>query len=166
MKMKVKKFVATLEQVGEVIRHIDLSPLDNRLVGKPLVELEHCLIEIIGELIDIHLTYKKIAARLARDCIEATSKDEFFCSYGEYKKEKSTFGTDYSLGSNIGYYFAALLDRLTDIQEKQEQAGKKITVSHARLLSLFLVQEIERMWKSCQFTNEKVEQLWEHWIKC
>jgi len=95
-----------------------------------------------------------------------TSKDEFFCSYGEYKKEKSTFGTDYSLGSNIGYYFAALLDRLTDIQEKQEQAGKKITVSHARLLSLFLVQEIERMWKSCQFTNEKVEQLWEHWIKC
>ncbi|MBU1425918.1 MAG: hypothetical protein KKH12_10820 [Gammaproteobacteria bacterium] len=164
--MKIKKYVATLEQVGEVIRHIDLSPLENRLVGKPLVELEHCLIEITGELTDIHLTYKEFAVRLAQDCIEATSRDEFFFAYREYKKEKSSFATDYSLGSKIGYYFAALLDRLTDIQRKQDQAGKKITVSHARMLSYFLVQEIERMWKSSQYTNEKVEQIWEHWIKC
>lgn len=164
--MKKMKFVATLKQVGEVIRHIDLSPLENRLVGKPLVELEHCLIEITGELTDTHLNFKKLSVRLAQDCIAASSRDEFFFSYGEYKKEKSSFATDYSLGSAIGYYFTALLDRLTDIQRKQDQTGKKITVTHARMLSYFLVQEIERMWKSSQYTNEKVERLWEHWIKC
>jgi hypothetical protein len=163
--MKAKKFVATLDQVGEVIRRVDLSRLENRLVGKSLIELEHCLIEIIGYLDDSLRFYNREAIDYERRCIEAINKDQFFSIYREFKKEQLSFGSDHGLASSIGYYFQALLDKLTAVEEKQVQAGKKVTVSHARMLSLFLFQQIERMWKASQSSSQKIDQLWEHWIK-
>ena len=163
--MKTKKYVATLEQVGEVIRDIDLSRLENRLVGKPLIEMEHCLIEVLGYLADDHRHFKKFIAELARDCIETSSREEFFSAYAEYRQEKSRFGTDHNLASSAGYYFQALYDRLIAIEEKQEHSGKNVTVRHAQTLAALIVREFELMWASSLRTNEKVEQLWAHWIK-
>ena len=163
--MKTKKYVATLEQVGEVIRGVDLVRLENRLVGKPLVEMEHCLIEVLGYLSEDHRSFNKFTGELARDCIETSSRDEFFSAYAEYRQEKSRFGTDHNLASPAGYYFRALYDKLITIEEKQEHSGKNVTVRHVKTLAALIVREIELMWTSSQHANEKVEQLWAHWIK-
>ncbi len=163
--MKTNKFVATVGQVGEVIRGIYLTPLENRLAGKSLIGMEHCLVEILGYLSEDHRSFKKFTGERARDCIETTSRDEFLSAYAEYRQEKTCFGTHHNLASPAGYYFRALYDRLIAIEDKQEHSGKNVTVRHARTLAALIVREIELMWASSQRTNEKVEQLWAHWIK-
>ncbi len=162
--MKTKKYVATLEQVGEVIHGIDLARLENRLVGKPLIEMEHCLIEILGYLSEDHRSFNKFIGELARDCIETSNRVEFLSAHAEYRQEKTHFGSNHNLGSPIGYYFRALYDRLIAIEEKQERSGKAVTISHAQTLAALIVREIEMMWASSQHTNEKVERLWNHWM--
>lgn len=154
----------TLEQVGEVIRGVDLARLENRLAGKPLIEMEHCLIEVLGYLSEDHRSFNRFTAEHARDCIEARSKDEFVSVHAEYREEKSRFGTDHNLASPIGFYFRALLDRLTVIEDKQDVSGKNVTVRNARMLTALIVREIEMMWASSQYTNKKVEHLWNHWM--
>ena len=162
--MKTKKYVATLAQVGEVIHGIDLTRLENRLVGKPLIEMEHCLIEILGYLSEDHQHFKKFIAKLERDCINTSTRDEFMSFHAEYSSEKSHFGTKRNLGSPIGFYFRALNDRLIQIEDKQEAAGKTVTVCNARILAALIVREIEMMWATSQHTDEKVERLWNHYV--
>ena len=168
--MKKHKPLPTLEEVGKTIRRVDISRLENRLAGKPLVELEHCLIECLGYLADSQRIFNECIVRMAKDCIEAGSKDEFLSCYRDYKKEKSSYGSEYNLCSPVGEYFNALRGKL--IEREEQQADKMATfdnngvvsLTHARILVILVCQQIDLMWSSSQYTNEKVEKLWDHWM--
>lgn len=162
--------IPTLEQVKEVIRRVDLSRLNNRLVGKPLIELEHCLIECLGYLTGRHRDCKEVTASMARDCMEAGNKADFLDCYRDYKKEKSEVMARYSMAAPTGRYFQALADRLNDRDDKLGSAGKldgqgNTAVSHAWMLARQIVLQLDRMYQTGAFHNEKVETLWGYWLE-
>lgn len=154
----------TIEQVAEVIRHVDLTRLNNRLVGKSLLDFEHCLIEVLGVLADGHRLHLDVVSRLAKDCIETTTKSEFLSAYSEYTNEKGTHMRKHANFSPVGRYFYRLLERLNDLEEKQMDGKRTITVTHARMLAAIIVGQLELMTRDSQYQNSKIDKLWEHWI--
>lgn len=165
-----KRSIPTLEEVGKIIRRVNLARLENRLVGKPLVELEHCLIEVLGYLQDSHRMFNESTASLAKICIEAESQTEFLSCWRDYRQEKTTFGGDFNIGSPVGEYFYALRERLSEREDKQIDGTADlgmdgiVPLTHARILAVLICAQIDRMWASSQYINEKVENLWSHWM--
>ena len=154
----------TLEQVAEIIRHVDLSKLSNRLAGKPLIEFEHCLIEVLGALMDDQRLHLDVVSRLAQDCIDTSSRSEFLSAYSDYSNEKSMHFQKHANFSPVGRYFYKLLDRLNDMEEKQIHNNKTVTVSHARSLAAIIVRQLEIMTSASEYRNEKLEKMWDHWV--
>lgn len=154
----------TLEQLAEVIRHVDLTRLNNRMVGKQLLDFEHCLIEVLGALMDDHRLFLDIMARLAKDCIDTTTRSDFLSAFSDYTNEKGSHMKKHATFSPIGRYFYSLLVRLNDLEEKQINEKRTITVSHARSLVAMIVGQLDLMARDSQFQNSKIDKLWEHWI--
>lgn len=154
----------SIDQVSEVIRGVDLTRLPNRLAGKQLLELEHCLIEVLGALSESHSSFKAVVLDLAEACLDARDESGFLTAYNDYQREKSAWSANYVNFSPVGRYFQALLDKLNSAEEKQDEAGKPVTVSHARILTVLIVRQLTTMAASGQYRNDKVEKLWEHWI--
>lgn len=156
--------IPTLEQVAEVVRRVDLSRLNNRLVGKALVEFEHCLVEVLGALIEGQKIFRAVRSDIAQDAYEASTGKAFMDAYIQYKKEGGAWMEMHANFSPTGRYFQMLLDRLNDKEDKQAHAGKAVTVAHARMLAAMIVRELESMYGSGQQQNEKLEGLWRHWV--
>ena len=154
----------SIEQVAEIIRGVDLTSLSNRLAGKQLLAMEHCLIEVLGALSESHASFKAIVLDLAEGCAEAQDEGSFLTAYNDYQREKSSWSAKYVNYSPVGRYFQALLDKLNGAEEKQDLAGKPVTVSHARILAVLIVRQLATMSASGQYRNDRIEKLWEHWI--
>ena len=164
------KTMPAVENLPRALRRLNLNPLENRLIGKPLVELEHCLIEVLGVLEMEQRSYQRSVNSSARDCIEAADRDTFFSFYRDYSSLNSNFIDEYSPFSPAGHFFAGLLKNLM----KKEQKGfvgtedlfieKPATVTHARILAQMITLKIEQMWKSVVDRDNKVHQVWMHWM--
>lgn len=154
----------TLEQVAAVIRHIDLTRLNNRLVGKQLLELEHCLIEVLGKLTEDFRLSRECAGDIARTVMEASDRGGFLSAYNDYQRERGSSASSYANFSPTGRYFQALLDRLNDVEDKQDRDGKPVTVTHARMLAALIVHQLASMTAYHLGRNEKLDKLWDHWM--
>lgn len=154
----------TLEQLSEVIRHVDLARLKNRLVGKQLLELEHCLIEVLGKLSEDFRLSRECAADIARDAMEANDRASFHSAYNDYQRERGNSASSYANFSPTGRYFQALLDRLSDVEDKQVRENKPTTVAHARMLTVLIVRQLANMTAYHLGRNEKLDKLWDYWI--
>ena len=154
----------TIEQISAVIRSVDLTSLTNKLAGKQLLEMEHCRIEVLGALSENHACFKAVVSDMAEACTEARDEKGFLTAYNEYQREKSAWSANYVNYSPVGRYFQALLDKLNGAEEKQDQAGRPVTVSHARILAVLIVRQLATMAASGQNRNERIEKLWDHWI--
>lgn len=156
--------VPTLEQVAEIVRHIDLSRLTNRLVGKPLIELEHCLIEVLGNLCESYQRSRKYGAEIMDAAMSANNPEDFFSAYRDYQRERSSQGALYANFSPTGRYFQMLLDKLLAHEDKQIDGDKAVTVSHARILAVLVVRQLEVMTSYYLGSNEKLYKQWEYWM--
>lgn len=161
----------TVENLPSALRRLNLSPLENRLIGKPLVELEHCLVEVLGILEMEQRSYQRSANSAAKGCIEAVDRDTFFDLYREYSSLNSYFSGDYNPASPAGLFFDELLKKLVK-KEKKEFVGtgdlfidQPATVTHARILAQLVTLKIEQMWKAVESRDEKVHQVWMHWME-
>lgn len=159
-----RELLPTIEQVAEVVRRVDLAPLKNRLVGKQLLGLEHCLIEVLGSLVERHSLAMACAGDTARYAMEARDRDAFLDAYNEYQRERGAGATDYANFSPTGRYFQALLDRLNDAEDKQIRQDRPSTVGHARMLAALIVRQLETMTAYYLGRNEKLDKLWDHWM--
>lgn len=168
--MVTKKKLPTLEDLKSSIRHVDLSRLENRLVGKPLVELEHCLVECLGELQYVHKGFQEAIAEQTSNCLNADSLESFLYSHKQLRHEKSEFGREYGPGSLVDNYFSALRDRLIEREEKQIDNSPShsfpsiVPLTHARMLTTMVCNELNSMWSSASGENKQVNQLWDHWM--
>lgn len=159
-----------VENLPRSLRRLNLAPLENRLIGKPLVELEHCLVEVLGVLEMEHRSYLASAHRAVRDCIESKDRDTFFQLYQDYSSSNSHFVDDYSPASPAGRFFDELLKKLMK-KEKKEFVGTEdlcidqaATVTHSRILTQLVTLKIEQMWQSVVNRDDKVHQAWTHWM--
>lgn len=150
----------TVEQLADEIRHVDLSRLKNRLAGKSLVDFEHCLIEILGELFERQRGFSEAMAELAQNTREETKVLAFMHAYNVHEHERGEFLRRFANFSPIGRYFGALLNRLSDLEDKQHDSGKPVTVSHARQLVAIINTQLERMTNQANRRNEKLDQQW------
>lgn len=164
--MKTKKPAPTISDISSSFRNINLERLNNRLAGKSLVDFEHCLIECLGELQEHLRVYIGVAKQQVKYCKDASGRDEFLSCYRHYRKERTSFGSEFSICTPVGEYFDALKKKLMRIEEKhQEKAGGDAAVTHARILVVLICDQIDRMWFVSSQQNEKVEQqLWEYWM--
>ncbi|MBN9424732.1 MAG: hypothetical protein BGO63_10475 [Candidatus Accumulibacter sp. 66-26] len=153
----------TLEQLAEVVRHVDLDRLKNRLIGKQLLELEHCLVEVLGQLTDDFRATRECTDDIARYAMEATDGGNFLSAYNDYMRERGSLAKNYANFSPTGRYFQSLLDRLNNVEDKQARENKPVTVTHARMLAALIVRQLAIMTNYSLGRNEKLDKLWEHW---
>lgn len=163
MRLTKERTVATAELADRFPR-LDLSPLDNRLAGKPLIELEHCMIEVLGTLYDDQQGFLANVRDLAADCVSAKERAEFMHAYADYTKARADWQK-----INIGFsppavYFRVLRDRLFNLREKQEERSGASTVSHAQQLAAIITNQLEIMAQSAVRANPRVEQCFNHWF--
>ncbi len=154
-----------MEHIATVIKNVELGRLKNRLAGKKLVELEHCLIEILGELVMRNQLFKKGSSELARYCLDASSKDEFMSAYDDYSREKESWRAVCSCLTPVYMFFESLRGKLHRAEDKQISAGKAVTVGHARQLSVLVILQLEVMMVNVRYDNPRVQDLYYSWIK-
>lgn len=153
----------TLEQVAEVIRHIDLTPLTNKLAGKQIVEVEHCLIEVLGSLTEHYGLSRQCAAEVFESAMSATTRGDFFAAYHEYQRERGQ-GAHYANYSPIGRYFKRFQERISTHEEKQIEAGRAVTVTHLRILAALVVRTLESMTTYYLGANDELNRRWDYWM--
>ncbi len=159
-----------LETIANAFHQIDLRPLENRLVGKSLIELEHCLTECLGDLFEQHRNYNKYISEDIEACKLAGNKHDFFDAHRLYLNLKSEFRGKYNIGSPIGQYFYHFKKK---IQAKEEKANDKIKgdqlvpnqLCFARMLAAMIEQKIDAMWASSSSNNKEIDTLWNYWIE-
>lgn len=155
----------TLEDVSSVIRRVDLSPLKNRLVGKSLIEFEHCLIEVLGALMEERIAIDEVLGGLAQDCYESTTFNCFMDAYHRHERERGDWVAKFSSYSPAGRYFRSLLDRLIETEDRQIRAGKdNAPVEHARMLAAMIVRYMVSMADHGMKRSSKLDGYYHDWM--
>lgn len=160
--MKREK-IPSIEEIGKELQ-LDLSPLANRLVGKKIIEIEHCLIEVLATLRDWarrHWEYRRSAIKTMH---EAESWREFHDEYLDYQELRQKMMVRFSIAEPIGRFFWAYREKLLDFEVKQEEAGRESTVAHARMMVAIIYSELELGFSRATESADEIEALWNKWM--
>lgn len=154
----------TLAEIACDIRHVDLTPLEGKLIGKQIVALEHCLIEVLGSLSEDFRLSRSCIADAYQFAAEATDRTTFMSAYNDYLRERGSQARKVANFSPLGRYFQTLFVRLQQREEEQIGNGKTVTVDHARLLAGLVLRQLETMAFFYLGRSEKLDKLWDAWM--
>lgn len=154
----------TLADIANDIRRVDLTPLEGKLVGKQIIALEHCLIEVLGSLVDDYRLWRSCIDDAYQCAAEASDRNTFMSAYNDYLRDRGSQARKVANFSPLGRYFQALFSRLQQREEDQITNGKSVTVGHARMLAALVLRQLETM--ACFYLgrNEKLDRLWDAWM--
>ena len=144
-----KRHIPTIQQLALVIRHIDLSRLENRHAGQSLVELEHCLLEVLDYLHTEHDRFLSDVNQLEELYKESQDKTTFA---RHLKLAVAAFGDVYAPAALIGEYFNDLKWRLLAEKEDQLREFKdlddngSVPITRAFVLARLICKQIDFMW--------------------
>lgn len=151
-----------IEALVKYLPHVEnLGRLKSRLAGKGLIELEHCLVEILGELLRLEISHNEILADLLSEAMDETNTSLFMKAYNAYNGQRGDYARDYAIFSPMGRYFQALEFRLCELEDKQSAAARPVTLVHARQLAAIIVVQLRRMYNQAQRKSERLEQQWD-----
>ncbi len=155
----------SLDDVSSVIHGVNLSPLNNRLVGKSLIEFEHCLIELLGTLMAERGAIDELVEEIAQNCYESKTFKGFMDAYHRHERARGDFLAKFASYSPIGRYFRSLQDRLIETEHRQIRDDKaNAEVEHARILAAMIVRFMELMTDHGMKRNLNLDCYYRDWM--
>lgn len=161
--MKKREKPLTAEEIGKELQ-LDLTPLANRLVGKKIVEIEHCLIEALGALKEWERRRWEGRRYAFAAMKEAANWREFIEVFKEHQGLRGEMMSRYSIAGPLGRFFWAYKEKLMDFEDKQETAGKESTVAHARILAWLIYNELDQGFGRVSKEPDEVMSMWSKWM--
>lgn len=143
---------------------LDVSALQNRFVGKRIIEIEHCLIEVLGAIKEQFAHYLDYRRETFKDMNGATNRDEFIFSHEEFQTTIASMRELVVADGTLSLFMNEFGHKLSGFEDKQIEVKKEPTVSHARMLAYMVCSEIDRVLWHTLTANVEVDQMFRNWM--